>query len=282
MKLITSIRKGYSMKSKFIYYLIVVILIAGLTTFINVRFNRIERALNSKNCTIEKVGFFRNNITPISFNNIKRIAHGAGGFNQQAVTNSIEAIESNKDKFDLFEIDFNFTKDNRLVCTHDLDKESTYQDFINHRSKNRNFTPMVFEELTEWLDKNPTKSIVTDVKDDNLKALTYIKEHYKEYASRVIPQIYCIEEYEPVKKLGYKNIIFTLYRNGNSDATIVSSIRGKDLYAVTIYKGRAPFLATAITELGIPVYAHTVNSNEVFDFLRENYGVTEIYTDFLY
>ena len=47
-----------------------------------------------------------------------RIAHAGGQYQGQIYTNSINVLNENKDKFQLFEIDFHFTFDKKLVCIH--------------------------------------------------------------------------------------------------------------------------------------------------------------------
>lgn len=48
-----------------------------------------------------------------------RIAHAWWTFNWYNYTNSLDALEYNKYFFDLFEIDFSWTNDEKLVCIHD-------------------------------------------------------------------------------------------------------------------------------------------------------------------
>ena len=65
--------------------------------------------LFSTNCYAEKSAF-----------RALRVAHAGGGINGKTYTNSYEALNLNiKNGFTYFEIDFSFTRDNRLVCLHD-------------------------------------------------------------------------------------------------------------------------------------------------------------------
>ena len=81
-----------------------------------------------------------------------------------------------------------------------------------------NLTPLSFAGLADWLHAHPGATIVTDVKDDNLRALKKIAADYPDLIDRVIPQIYAFEEYEPVWNMGYRNIILTLYVKNYPDA----------------------------------------------------------------
>ena len=46
------------------------------------------------------------------------IAHAGGGFESQTYTNSIDALEANKKKFLLFELDFFVTEDNKVAVSY--------------------------------------------------------------------------------------------------------------------------------------------------------------------
>ena len=49
----------------------------------------------------------------------KRIAHAWWIYAWEAYTNSMDALNENKDHYNLFEMDFSWTNDNELVCIHD-------------------------------------------------------------------------------------------------------------------------------------------------------------------
>ena len=56
---------------------------------------------------------------------ITKIAHAGGGFNGETYTESLDALNFNKNRYTLFEIDFSFTNDNELVCIHDWDENGS-------------------------------------------------------------------------------------------------------------------------------------------------------------
>lgn len=137
------------------------------------------------------------------------------------------------------------------------------------------------ETLTAWLDENPKATIITDVKERNVAALTYLAMGYPKFAHRMIPQIYQPSEYQPVRDLGYPSIIWTLYVYKGSNADVLSEVGKMDLYAVTMPRRRAVSgLALALDELDIKSYAHTVNDIAEFSRLK-TLGIDEIYTDWL-
>ncbi|QYM73331.1 hypothetical protein K1X45_02500 [Pseudochrobactrum sp. Wa41.01b-1] len=221
-----------------------------------------------------------------------RIAHGGGSFNGHNVSNSIDALNANKSKYELFELDLIFTSDKHLVCAHDwewypqkvfskkLDKAPSYKEFLELVDGNYKFKNCTLESLIVWLDNNPHAKIVTDTKTDGISALSYIAEAYPYHINRFIPQIYKTAEYDEVVNMGYKDIILTVYSWGESDDRIVESTIGMKFFAVTVPNYRAPYLAKKMKQAGHRVYAHTINSQETFDLLKY-YGVDEIYTDTL-
>jgi len=213
-----------------------------------------------------------------------RIAHAGGIFEGKTYTNSIDALEHNKSRFSLFEIDMIFTSDGRLVCAHDWSRfpsPPSYQEVLEFVAENYEFKSCTLDQLVDWLNENPDARIVTDTKEVNSTALAHIAEQYPDEIDRFIPQIYRMEDYEPVRGLGFDDVILTLYQWSGGDDAIVDAARGKDLFAVTIPAFRAPYLAMKFKNAGHRVYAHTINTEETFSLLR-HFGVDEIYTDSLF
>ncbi len=230
-----------------------------------------------------------------SFSDIKRIAHGGGGYNGVIYTNSLEALDYNlKRGFEYFEIDFVWTSDKKLVCLHDWGKTfqfifgfsiktepslEIYKTWIKKHSKYRVCT---FDDLINWLEENPGTRIITDIKKDNLKALEIISERVENFSSRIIPQIYHPDEYDAVRKMGYTDIIWTLYRFSGSNRQVKKLVGQLDLFAVTMPEQRAlAKLGRAIRKKCIPTYVHTINSKEKVEMYVKDYGIVEVYTDFL-
>jgi glycerophosphoryl diester phosphodiesterase len=227
---------------------------------------------------------------------IHRIAHAGGGLGKTAYTNSYQALDVNIDKgFRYFEIDFVFTSDDRLVCLHDWRKNFkrifgfetkqrlSLEEFERLTEENKKFTNCTLEGLAEWMRKNPTAYIVTDVKDDNLKALRQIHEVLPDADKRVIPQIYEPSNFDKVSSMGFHQLIWTLYRyQGGGNQVIQWVERWQAAVAVTMPKDRAESpLPNALGEREIPTYVNTINKSEEMDRFMKEFGVTEIYTDFL-
>ncbi len=226
---------------------------------------------------------------------IERIAHAGGGYNGKTYTNSIDALNENKSYYSLFEIDFSWTSDNELVCIHDwkhsfertfgISTESpvSYNEFVQLVSKGSGMGNCTLSSLALWLENNPGKKIVTDVKEKNIDALRLIAERHPDLKSRFIPQIYWPEEYKMVSELGFDSIIWTLYRFGGDIEDILNHLETMDLYALTMPRGKADagLAELALKKRGVRSYVHTINSKEAYLHYLDR-GVSEIYTDWLH
>lgn len=220
------------------------------------------------------------------------IAHAGGRFEGKHYTNSKEALDfsyANGHRF--FEVDISFTSDKRPVLIHDWD--DTYHKYFKNGPENAtlaefktlqmesNMHQMTIEDLYTWLEKHPDAVIVTDVKSDNLEILKLIADEYKRYQEQIIPQIYDVSEFEPARLMGYKKIIFTLYRTNISDEDLLDFSKANQLFAVTMVPQRAEKVAQKLKDQGVIVYSHTINSLTEFEDLQK-VGVYGIYTDSIY
>ena len=215
-----------------------------------------------------------------------RIAHAGGGYSSKIYTNSIEALNYNKNKYEFFEIDFFLTKDNKLVCLHDKHESlKSFNDFEIYLNTNSLYKHCTYKTLKKWLNENPTKKIVTDVKDDNIKALIFISKNFENFENRFIPQIYYSKNYNKVRKIGFKDIIWTLYRccseeEGNDK--VISEAKKMKLFAITMPSHRsAGGLAKELKKINIRTYTHTINSRKKMMKQIFLLGVSEVYTDWL-
>lgn len=217
---------------------------------------------------------------------IPRIAHAGGAITGKTYTNSLVALDANANHYRLFEIDLNFTSDGHLACIHDWSsypggRSPDLAGFLRSQ-KGSPYPKCTLDSLIGWLNHHPDARIVTDVKDDNIHALSFIAEHYPHYVDRFVPQIYFPHEYASVHALGYRDIIWTLYRYRWGGAFVLYHLRSMKLYAVTMPTSprRAQFLPPLLTRMGIASYVHTINDPTQLKTLQQN-GVSEIYTDTL-
>ena len=224
--------------------------------------------------------FFLNYI--FFFKSNYRVLHAGGIYKNEIYTNSLEAVEKNKKGFTYLELDFQMTTDKKLVCSHNLKNNLSYDDFLKD-NEIKNVKSCDYISLSNWLTKNPDKIIITDVKSkNNLEALEFIKNNFKNYNKVFIPQIYNPENYESVKKLGYEKIIWTLYRYGeNNIEEIVNNIKKNKYFAITLSPERARSgLSKKIRkETDTNILVHTINFRRDMVKLVFLYDVTDVYTD---
>lgn len=222
------------------------------------------------------------------------VSHGGGGLASGVTSDSLEALETAyHNGHRIFELDFNWTRDGRLVVIHDWEhmfpvwfiqttvKAPTHSEFMSLRMRH-GLTQLDLPGLIDWMKRRTDAILVTDVKADNVKALSVIAAEAGILKERIIPQIYFAEEYEAVKRLGFRSIIFTLYRNNMSDEEVVRFAAGHSLMAVTMHFTRAvsTTLVTRLQQKKIKVFVHTVNSTDMAQTLRRA-GVSGLYSDFL-
>ena len=139
--------------------------------------------------------------------------------------------------------------------------------------------------------------VVTDIKDSNLDGAAYIAKTCPDILDRFIIQAYQCDEYEPLRELGFKYVLWTVYRYAPGDDNydeVVLAFVDHDFIAVTFWESWLYGLSTdRETELSwlhgsdffetmkcmtVPVCVHTVNDLE--DMERDiDQGVSAIYTD---
>lgn len=239
---------------------------------------------NVANCLASGV-----DITPPVF-----IAHAGGAIGNRTYTNSLEALDANYEKgHRFFEMDFSWTADGQLVAIHDWDNAfrqmfllpenaaiPTKTQFLELPTKN-GLTQLSLEQVLHWVQEKGDAFLVTDVKAHNVKALNRINTYYKKFKKHIIPQVYSYLEYDKAARLGYSNIILTLYRMKTDPLEVLSFSKTHSPFAITMpwqmaQKGLAYYLYKNHTL----VYAHTVNDINLFNSLRR-VGVYGIYTDYI-
>lgn len=227
-------------------------------------------------------------------NSYPRIAHAGGQVGSATYTNSIEALDQSYSAgFRMFEIDFSWTSDQQLVCLHDWEDSfersfglqtrgavtlRQFEELVRQRSLYNKCTLVSF---MDWFAAHPDTTLVTDIKDKNLDALSLISGSYPQYVSRIIPQVYQPEEAAFVKSLGFQNIIWTLYRYPGNNAAVLDMVRSMGVYAVTMDTVRAARgLPLDLDAMGVATYVHTINDYADTLYYKSR-GVNEIYTDSL-
>lgn len=222
------------------------------------------------------------------------VIHAGGVVGGDAGTNSLEALNNSfYNGYRFIELDFNFTTDGHLVCVHDWQKnyyESEYHfngpvsldEFVQLKIEGK-YTPLTLKSLEDWLMNKPNTYIITDIKEDNIAGLQYIKDNYPYIMRRLIPQIYAESQYDAVRAMGYENIIYTLYMLNYSQKTntnqIVSFAKSHDLVAITFSSELATSsYVDALKQSGTPLFAHTVNDIDETRYFKDM-GIYGVYSD---
>ena len=283
-------------KKNYATILLVIILLFILIATSNNKFlEKFDSTKYKDNITFEYKNYnlfllnYKNLNENLDFQNIKkknilpRVAHAGGGFKNRTYTNSIDALEENKKYFLFFEIDFFLTEDNKVVCEHDDNNHlKSMESFNLYVKKNKKYEQCNYISLNKWLNENPNKYIVTDFKKENIKGLKFIAKNFDNYKKRFIPQIYHPNEYHQVKKLGFKNIIWTLYKYNKSNESILLYSKKMDLFAITMNPPRVRSgLAKLLSEINIKTYVHTINSVDDYYKYLNVYKVDQMYTDWI-
>ena len=213
-----------------------------------------------------------------------RVLHAGGLYKGKTYTNSIESFEKNAKGIKYLEIDLQLTNDQNLICSHNYDaKNWSYERFLLENDK-KIIKECDYFSLSRWLKKNPEKIVITDFKSDNLEGLKFIKKNFQNFDQSFIPQIYDPKNYDEVKEMGYKNIIWALYRYNTTKenfSNIIKIIKNKKFFAITMSPEVAKRgLSKRIKEEAkIKILVHTINFRRDITKLIFFYNVTDVYTD---
>jgi hypothetical protein len=219
------------------------------------------------------------------------VAHAGGALGQTSVTDSLEALNANSAFYDRFEIDLSWTSDRQLVCLHD------WQDSFSHRFGVKTKEPVslaefqkllgdgnlqncTLESLAAWMQQNPDKRIVTDVKDANLEALELIAKTYPKLRNQFVPQAYQPDEIAKIKAMGFKDVIWTLYRYEGDEAAVIKHLKKQNVLALTMNEQRAAtgMALRVLDATGVQSYVHTVDDAAKAGCYA-NLGIAGVYTD---
>ncbi len=232
--------------------------------------------------------------TPSTVANPLMIAHAGGGYEGQNYTNSIEALNgSYQSGFRYIEMDFSWTKDEQLVCLHDWDKTfkkifnkkvkqaTTYTEFKQLIEDHPDFRSCTLDSLALWLSNKPDVKIITDIKYHNLKGIRLIIEKYPALKTQLIPQFYQPEEYQTLKDMGFKDLIWILYQYKGSKKSVLELSQTMDLMAISMRPRQAKNRTLQKLLKHHPIFVYTINNHRTKNTLINKHNVTGIYTDFL-
>jgi glycerophosphoryl diester phosphodiesterase len=221
------------------------------------------------------------------------IIHGAGYYSSIKTTNSLEALENAYENGNRYiELDFNFTSDLRPVCIHDWNhlsysgydgKNPTEEEFMSSNIYSM-FSPLNLELIANFMEKHEDVKIITDVKELNIYFCDIIRKEHPKLMDRFIIQVYSENEYAHISKMGFKNIIFSLYKldweSKTDTGNLVEFAKKNKLYGYTFPSSMCEIdgYVDEMLKAGVPLFVHTVNDKSE----QEKYfkmGISGIYTD---
>lgn len=219
----------------------------------------------------------------------KTILHAAGGLygsdgNFYTYTNSVEAMQNGIDEGNhFFEIDFIKTPDKGMICSGDERNFEISEDEFMHSGIDGEFTPMNIDSLAEFMYNYPDIYVITDVKNGNYWGCKSIYERYPDLADRFIIQVYHDSEYEEIRGIGFKYIIFTLYatEEAERDIDVLSqNVKNHDYVGITFWEDWMydHVFFGGVKSLNVPLYVHTVDDYDSIKYDLSQ-GISAVYTD---
>ncbi|HXH75490.1 MAG TPA: glycerophosphodiester phosphodiesterase family protein [Bacteriovoracaceae bacterium] len=215
------------------------------------------------------------------------IAHGGGGLDSYAYTNSVEAVEySIKQGYRLIEIDLAVTTDGKIVGVHDwahFNKITGYVDLgdkalsfkeVKSRKIHGSYTPITFIEIEKIFSSNPDLVLVTD-KINDFQALTSTFS----FLDRMVVEIFSLADYELAIKEG---ILHPMLSAGENEFK-GTFIKDKGVKMLAVHSGllnKFPELLQSFQQEGMCIFAFSSNED---DFIKKNLKgnkATAFYTDF--
>jgi glycerophosphoryl diester phosphodiesterase len=220
---------------------------------------------------------------PISY---RMVAHAGGAFHGLTYTNSEEALDENYRKgFRVFELDFEWTSDSRLVMVHDWKQTSslfgqpphifTYNAFLTSRRRD-GLHQLTFEGLVSWLRSHPDAFVVTDTKASNDRLLTFLRAHGKEVLPQLVIQIYRLSELRSARELAPRAVWLTVYKS-SYPRWALARISGIDAFVIPVDRYQAYFEPNLM--IRTPFYVHSVAAKNAEQTLKRLPGVFGIYVD---
>lgn len=197
------------------------------------------------------------------------IIHAGGAYGEMTVTNSLEALNATYDNGDrVVEIDFAWTTDGELVCSHGwggpLIEQCSLEEFKNHKIKG-SLTPMALHDLAVWMRAHPDMILVPDIPLDSADGLRIIWERYPDLLPQIYPYVYHLEDYEEIMEMGYQNPILIFYQMRNAEKSdpesMISFARENGMMGVAV-SGEELNIGAEAQKYGLPIWIWTVDSEE--------------------
>ena len=152
----------------------------------------------------------------------KYVIHATGGFDEEIYLNSKDSmLHYIKKGYKLFEVDFIYTQDGKIVCSHEFEGFNTenniptYSEFMSNKVYGK-YQTMDVEILCDIIKKYPKIKIIFDTKEtDKIKIFQDLYNQFVEYGINVeknlIVQVYSYSMYLSVKDYNVYEFWFTNY-----------------------------------------------------------------------
>lgn len=238
------------------------------------------------------------------------VAHALGGIDNNSYTNSKEALENSyASGFRFFEVDLNFTSDNKLVLVHGWNKNDyvkhlgleyneknpimDYETFMNIKIKGK-YTPISFKHLVEFMINHKDMYVMIDIgsksEKETKKIYTKIVEDAN-YDAKVLQRLivdgHTTKMIETIKKI-YDFKLINLYWADNKDRE--KKIYNKEAFVKYCKDNSITSLSISTTnytkelgyymkKYGLIVYVFTINNQKKSETILKNADL--VGTDFL-
>jgi hypothetical protein len=133
------------------------------------------------------------------------IAHAAGGMSDRMYANDIAALDrAYGHGLRIFEMDFHELGFGIIRAGHDP------SDMLDPRGA-------WVSDVLAWLRAHPDTRLITDMKTDNVHALTTLAAEAPDLRDRIMPFVYQKSEYAAVRALGFRPPIFAAFATHDRD-----------------------------------------------------------------
>lgn len=225
----------------------------------------------------------------------RMVVHAGGQIGGYIYTNSREALTATckHKRVKTVELDFMYTKDKKLVCTHDWygvsKKYPILASFLKLKCMKR-FTTMSAEQAVSILAKYNKNLIIDSKKATPARVYSSLlkicdKLDLQDYKNKMIPQFYSLKDYPKTKaKHRFKSGIYSVYKTKHlSERKLKKLIRYCKHKKLVLTVGRKRFFKyyKTLRKANLFIGVHTVNSRKLFKKATKN-GASFVYSDKLF
>ena len=236
------------------------------------------------------------------------ISHAMGGIDEHNYSNSLEAFQENyAEGHRVFEVDFEYTSDGKLVLCHDwkhdrfsgikAGSKPSYKKFMKSKIYGE-YTPMDIDDLLRLMAAYPDATFITDSKYTDTatikKQFKYIVKRAKALGlesvlDRLVVEIYNEKMYKTIEKIHHFNrYVYTLYKQfrskiSKSNLKKVCAFCAEnhvDVVAMPQSWWNSGFGKIIIDQYGLETALYTTNLEDRARELLDS-GVTAVFTDYL-